>query len=512
MQGSDLLALLLRHTVAVLLLLLVLRALRSRSAAGRVFAARCGLAALVLMPLAWTLVPAVSMRLPYAWSALLAPPAALPQLQWLAGAPPATAGFEAPSRAAALGWGLLCLYGLVVLLHALRMGWALLRLRRISARAGAVTAPPWCAALQALRGQAGIARPVRLLVSDQIASPLSWGWRRPVILLDRNSLDAAAPTAVLSHELAHVAAHDWPLMLLARAMLAWYWWHPLMHLLVRSMEHDVECAADDAALRAGVQPSQYAHTLLQVSRHAFAAPHGGSVGQRIAGRGAALTARIAALLDARRPRAPVSAGAWAAGALLTAILIAALSGLALKGEHVVWPDQLWHASDARRGQDVSALLEGLDNPNFVQLAVAMRAEDFDLRHAVEVESFRQRAAIPALVLALQDRRPVVRRLGAWALGEMRFPETAPALAVLLADPVPSVRAEAAGALGDMGDVRWLPVLHAMLRDADPAVRSRVAHALGDLAETASIPALEAARHDPDSGVAGQVAWALRELR
>ncbi|WP_426197555.1 HEAT repeat domain-containing protein [Massilia sp. DWR3-1-1] len=512
MQGSDLLALLLRHTLAVLLLLLVLRALRSGSAAGRVFAARCGLAALVLMPLAWVLVPAVPLRLPYAWSALLAPPAALPPLQWLAGAPPASAGFEAPFRAAALGWGLLCIYGLVVLLHAVRMGWALWQLRRISARAQVVLAPPWCAALQGLRGQYGMRRPVRLLVSDQIASPLSWGVRQPVIVLDRNSLAAAAPTAVLSHELAHVRAHDWPLMLLARAMLAWYWWHPLMHLLVRAMEHDVECAADDAALRAGVQPSQYAHTLLQVSRHAFAAPHARSLGQRIAGRGDALTARIAALLEARRARAPVTDRAWAAGAVLTCLLIAALSGLALKGEHVVWPDQLWQAPEARRGQDVSALLDRLDNPNFTQLAVAMRAEDFALRHALEVESFRQRAAIPPLILALQDRRPVVRRLGAWALGEMRFPETSPALAVLLSDPVPAVRAEAVGALGDMGEVRWLPVLHAMLRDPEPAVRSRVAHALGDLAEQASLPALEAARHDADSDVAGQVAWALRELR
>jgi len=510
--GTDLVLLLLQHTLTVLLVLLVLRALRGASAARRVFAARCGLAALALMPLAWMLAPPMPLHLPHAWSALLAPPAALPPLPWLAGAPPADASFEAPSRAAAIGRVLLLAFVLALVAHAARMGLALWRLGRITAGAEPVTAPEWQAALHALRAQAGIARPVRLLVSDQLASPLSWGMRRPVVILDRNSLEAVAPAPVLAHELAHIAAHDWPLMLLARVLLAWYWWHPLMHLLVRAMAHDIECAADDAALRAGVPPSQYAHTLMQVSRQAFGAPRAGTLAQRVAGRGAALVARIGALLEARRARGQVTRAQWAAGAALTGVLVLALGGLVQKGEHVVWPDQLFAAPDALPAQDASTLLARLDNPNFTQLALAMRSGDFSERHANEVASFRQRAAIPALILALRDRRPVVRRLGAWALGEMRFPETAPALAVLLSDPAPLVRAEAAGALGDMGELRWLRVLHAMLGDPDPAVRRRVAHALGDLAQQASEPVLEAARNDPDPDVAEQVRWALRELR
>lgn len=511
MGGTDLVLLLLQHTLTVLLVLLALRLLRSASAARRVFAARCGLAALALMPLAWMLAPAVPLNLPHAWSALLAPPATLPQLPWLAGAPPADASFEAPLRAAAIGRVLLLLFALVLAAHAARMALGLWRLGRITAGAKAVTAPQWQAALHTLHTQSGITRPVRLLVSDQVASPLSWGMRRPVIVLDRNSLDSVAPTPVLAHELAHIAAHDWPLMLLVRALLAWYWWHPLMHLFVRAMAHDIECAADDAALRAGVAPSQYAHTLMQVSRHAFTAPRAGALAQRVAGRGAELMARIGALLEARRARGRVTGAQWTGGAAVTGMLVLALGGLALKGEHVVWPDQLFDPPDALPGQDASTLLARVDNPNFTQLAQAMRSGDFAARHATQVASFRQRAAIPALIVALRDRRPVVRRLGAWALGEMRFPETAPALAVLLSDPVPLVRAEAAGALGDMGEVRWLRVLHAMLRDPDPAVRWRVAHALGDLAQEASMPVLEAARNDPDPDVAEQVRWALSEL-
>jgi beta-lactamase regulating signal transducer with metallopeptidase domain len=510
--GTDLVLLLLRHTLTVALVLLVLRALHRASAARRVFAARCGLAALLLMPLAWLLAPVLPLHLPYAVSAWLAPPAELPAMTWLAGVPPAGAGFDAPARAADLGRSLLLVYIAVVLLHFARTALAVWRLGRIAAAAGPVTAPAWQEPLERLRRQLGIKRQVRLLVSTQVDSPMSWGLRHPVIVLDHKSLAQLTPDGVLAHELAHIASRDWPQQLLARAMLALYWWHPLMYLLVRTMEQDAECAADDAALQAGVLPSQYAHTLMQVSRNAFDPQHDGALASRIAGRGAALVARIGALLEARRARGRVTRAQWCAGAALTTALVAALGGLALKGEHVVWPDQLLHAAAHGVGPGPAALLETLDNPNFKQLALAMRTRNFAIRHAVEVESFRQRAAIPALVLALQDRDPVLRQLGAWGLGEMGFPETTPALAVLLSDPAALVRAEAAGALGDMGEARWLPTMLAMLRDSDAVVRRRVAHALGDLREDASRAALEAAQRDPDAGVAAEVQWALRELR
>jgi beta-lactamase regulating signal transducer with metallopeptidase domain len=512
MAGTDLLLLLLlRHTLAVALVLLVLRALQRASAARRVFAARCGLAALLLMPLAWMLVPVLPMQLqlPYALSAWMAPPLVLPAQ---AGVAPAGASFDAPARAVDLGRLLLVCYAAVLALAAARGAQALWQLRRIAAGADVVSAPAWLEALARLRQPMGIARPVRLLVSHAVASPLSWGVRAPVIVLDPRSLEQLVPEGVLAHELAHIASHDWPQQLLARAVLALYWWHPLLHLLVRTLEHDAECAADDAALRAGVLPSHYAQTLVQVSRHAFDPPRAGALASRIAGRGAPLVKRIGALLEERRARGSVTRAQWLCGAALTIMLVGALGALALKGEHVVWPDQLLRRAADGTGPGPAALLAALENPNFRQLAHAMRAREFGLRHAPQAVSFRQRAAIPALVLALQDRDPVVRQLGAWGLGEMAFPETAPALAMLLSDPAPLVRAEAAGALGDMGEARWLATMLAMLRDREPAVRKRVAHALGDLREQGSLSALEQAQGDPDGAVAEQVQWALRELR
>ena len=62
MAGTDLAQLLLKHGVTVLLLLCLLRLLAHASAARRVFAARCGLVALLLMPLFWLSLPPMPRR------------------------------------------------------------------------------------------------------------------------------------------------------------------------------------------------------------------------------------------------------------------------------------------------------------------------------------------------------------------------------------------------------------------------------------------------------------------
>ncbi len=515
MAGTDLAQLLLKHGVTVLLLLFLLHLLRQASASRRVFATRCGLVALLLMPVFWLSLPQLPMRMPLAISALLDPPLLMPSRVTTAVLPDIDAAVSAPARAAWLGRGLLAVYALGVLCHLLRLALNLARLRQAASAAQALEAPAWTAALQRLHRSLGLRRPVRLLLSDTASSPYSWGWRHPVIVLDRHSVDHAEADAVLAHELAHVRAHDWPMLLLARVLLALYWWHPLMYWLLRMLEHDTECAADDAVLASGATPSRYAHTLVSVSRQAFGAGpparQAAGMAQRIASHGAMLGARIAALLEAQRPRGCVTARQWWGGTLATLAIICVIASFQLRGEEVLWPDSMLPAASGGHADPV-ALLQALDNPNFTQLANAMRAGDFTQRHAADIASFRQRAAIPALLLAMRDPQPAVRRLAVWAFSEMRFPETVPAVAALLADPDASVRAEAAGALGDMDERRWLAPMLAMLDDEDAMVRSRVAHALGDLQASAAIPMLERRLHDPVAEVASEVRWALGEMR
>ncbi len=509
MAGTDLAQLLLKHGLTVLLLLCLLRLLVRASAARRVFAARCGLVALLLMPLFWLSLPPMPLTMPLAVSALFDPPLVIPASVTQADVPVLREAIALPLRAASFGRWLLAAYAIGVLCQLLRLALNLRQLRRAAA-AQVVDAPTWTTALAKLRQSLRLRRQVALLVSDSAPSPSSWGWWHPVIVLDRHSLDSADPGAVLAHELAHVRAHDWPMLILARILLALYWWHPLMYPLLRTLEHDTECAADDAVLAAGSKPSHYAHTLLAVSRHAFGGDAAGTVENHIASRGAMLRKRIAALLETHRPRGRVTALQWWSGTLATVALLCVLGSLQLRGEQVLWPDQL--VSVPMTSPEPLGFLETLDNPNFAQLATAMRAGDFSLRHAVQVASFRQRAAIPSVLRLLRHESPVVRQLAVWALGEMRFPETAAAVAALLADPDAGVRAEAAGALGDMEETRWLAPMIAMLNDPHAVVRARVAHALGDLQATAAIPMLRQHLDDPDPEVADEMRWALAEMR
>lgn len=164
----------------------------------------------------------------------------------------------------------------------LRQLCGLLLLRRWTDRARAVDCPRWGAALETVDR-----RPIRLLVSDRVRSPLSWGWRRPVVLIDPATLARPEEArAILAHEAAHIARGDWPVLMLARFAVALFWFNPLAWLLQREIVQQAEEAADsDAAARVG--PALYAETLLGCARRTALvpansiAPTSGGLGRRI---------------------------------------------------------------------------------------------------------------------------------------------------------------------------------------------------------------------------------------
>jgi GH15 family glucan-1,4-alpha-glucosidase len=126
------------------------------------------------------------------------------------------------------------------------------------------------------------------------------------------------------------------------------------------------------------------------------------------------------------------------------------------------------------------------------------------------------------IRALGDRDPLVRRLGAYALGEIgpRGPRAAAAaLGRALDDPASFVRVWAASGLArvDPGERRVIPTLVGAMRDPVPFVRSLGAWHLGRVGagvagvETA-LPVLEALESDPDPSVRTEAVLALKTLR
>ena len=84
----------------------------------------------------------------------------------------------------------------------------------------------------------------------QYTMPLTWGLFRPVIVLPSGAehWPEDRRRIVLSHELAHIARHDWLLQICAELVRALYWFHPLAWLAAARLRQESERACDDDGL------------------------------------------------------------------------------------------------------------------------------------------------------------------------------------------------------------------------------------------------------------------------
>lgn len=119
-----------------------------------------------------------------------------------------------------------------------------------------------------LRRRVSASIPLResIYVCDEVPSPFILGIVRPRIYLP-SALDEAQRGSVLSHERAHLARHDHWWKPLCFALLAVYWFNPLLWLAYTLLCRDIELACDERVLRgmdAG-QVKDYSSALLACS-------------------------------------------------------------------------------------------------------------------------------------------------------------------------------------------------------------------------------------------------------
>jgi beta-lactamase regulating signal transducer with metallopeptidase domain len=297
--------------------LLLAAMLRSGAAADRGAVLKIAVALLLALPAIALFAPALEIETaapaPLAAAAPAAPAAfeAVPAeaVQASATAEPAAGNWDDPS----LLFFLLYAGGAAMVAGRLIAG--LLTLRRWTRAAREVDSPEWRAALARAGGES---LGIRLLASDDAGSPLSWGLRRPVILLDRDTLRSPAEAdAILVHEVAHVARRDWPSLILSRLAVALFWFNPLVWRLDREVAQQAEEAADSDAA-AAVEPARYAQTLLDWARLSGSAALPANA---IAAGEPGLAKRVRAILDGRVQRR--SGSFWAVAAMLGCAAFAA---------------------------------------------------------------------------------------------------------------------------------------------------------------------------------------------
>jgi beta-lactamase regulating signal transducer with metallopeptidase domain len=198
---------------------------------------------------------------------------------------------------------------------------ALARLVALQAKAEVLVDGHWLSALARAQRRMGFKHGTALLTSNDLASPISWGLMRPVIVLNARAVEAQGEAeAIIAHELAHVARMDWIKLLLARVATALFWFNPLVWLLAREAHQLREEAADDAVLGADISDTDYAELLVGVARHDCPGLLLGAHG--VAPSKSSLARRVARVLDTKIIRGPV-AGSFAAGVFVGAVAIAA---------------------------------------------------------------------------------------------------------------------------------------------------------------------------------------------
>jgi TonB family protein len=178
--------------------------------------------------------------------------------------------------------------------------------------------------LARITNQARRAGSEEFLVSDSVMTPMTWGVRRPVIILPAYVADWPEDKrdAVMLHEQAHVARRDWMWQTFAQVVAAVFWFHPLAWLAAFQLRQEAERAADDRVLAKGIDAAEYAGRLMEVARRLR-----GTISQEATAmvRAPVLASRITAILDVTQSRARSSRSSRVAIAVLSLLLAVSLA-------------------------------------------------------------------------------------------------------------------------------------------------------------------------------------------
>jgi beta-lactamase regulating signal transducer with metallopeptidase domain/predicted nucleic acid-binding Zn-ribbon protein len=144
---------------------------------------------------------------------------------------------------------------------------SLVRARRLARTTEEVVDAAWRDAADALGTRLGLRRPVRLLLTPRVSTPMAGGVWRPLIFLPASARawSAERRDVVLAHEIAHLAGRDPLRHLVARLAVAFYWFHPLAWIGAWQATIAREQACDETVLALGTRPSTYARVLLELA-------------------------------------------------------------------------------------------------------------------------------------------------------------------------------------------------------------------------------------------------------
>lgn len=273
----------------------------------------------------WTPVPAQIMEensrelRPLASPALTVPAASISQPA--AAVPP----FALRTLLREHGWTLLLLFhALGALFVLLYLGIALMRTGRFANVCDPVKDPAVLRLFQELQARLGIRRRIRLLTTEAPCGPMAMGALHPIVIMPSTlleSLSSAQLEAVLAHELAHHRRGDLWLLQLENALLALWWFHPVLWLVRHTLRGVREDCCDDLLIASGISGGEtYCTTLLEAAGHTQA-PRWAHAALGVAEKFHPLGRRLRRIMDVSIRRTPRLSTASLALLLVLAVIL-----------------------------------------------------------------------------------------------------------------------------------------------------------------------------------------------
>jgi len=149
------------------------------------------------------------------------------------------------------------------------------RFRRTVRRwSGSVTRGDYRALLQDTARSLNVTAP-EMFVCEAISTPAVTGVLHPQLLLPHEHYDSSDLRYILRHELCHLKRRDMLLKLVLLAANAMHWFNPVVYLMLRQADEDIELACDSAATDGldRAERAAYSRTLLAaVQSHVRALP------------------------------------------------------------------------------------------------------------------------------------------------------------------------------------------------------------------------------------------------
>jgi uncharacterized protein (TIGR02246 family) len=198
---------------------------------------------------------------------------------------------------------------------------------------------------------------VRLRWTHREFTPMTWGLRRPVLILPvvSQTWDEERLGQVLVHEMGHIQRWDVLTQALSSAACALYWFNPLVWMAASQMLVERERACDDLVLESGAKPSSYAHGLLEIARSLGARWTAAHVSPAMARR-SQISGRLLAVLDPGRSRQGLGRRVAVVAALAGAGLVLPLA--------VLQPVASIHAAAAPEPQVAAVTALGIGPDDF----------------------------------------------------------------------------------------------------------------------------------------------------